>query len=31
MNRNWRKYANDEYEIDDGDFLDEEDARNGSC
>jgi len=31
MNRNWRKYANDEYEIDDSDFLDEEDPRNGSC
>ncbi|KYQ51087.1 Prohormone-2 [Trachymyrmex zeteki] len=27
-NGNWRKYANDEYEIDDGDFLDEEDPRN---
>lgn len=27
-NGNWRKYANDEYEIDDSDFLDEEDARN---
>ncbi|XP_011686034.1 PREDICTED: prohormone-2-like [Wasmannia auropunctata] len=26
-NGNWRKYANEEYEIDDGDFLDE-DARN---
>ncbi|XP_012538470.1 prohormone-2 isoform X2 [Monomorium pharaonis] len=27
-NGNWRKYANDEYEIDDGDFFDEEDPRN---
>ncbi|KYM77857.1 Prohormone-2 [Atta colombica] len=27
-NGNWRKYANDEYEIDDSDFLDEEDSRN---
>ncbi|KAG5308634.1 PROH2 protein, partial [Pseudoatta argentina] len=27
-NGNWRKYANDEYEIDDSDFLDEEDPRN---
>ncbi|KYM95110.1 PREDICTED: prohormone-2-like [Cyphomyrmex costatus] len=27
-NGNWRKYANEEYEIDDSDFLDEEDPRN---
>ncbi|XP_071577117.1 LOW QUALITY PROTEIN: prohormone-2 [Temnothorax nylanderi] len=27
-NGNWRKYPNEEYEIDDGDFLDDEDARN---
>lgn len=27
-NGNWPKYANDEYEIADGDFLDEEDPRN---
>lgn len=27
-NGNWRKYPNEEYEIDDSDFLDEEDIRN---
>ncbi|KAL0127240.1 hypothetical protein PUN28_005500 [Cardiocondyla obscurior] len=27
-NGNWRKYPGEEYEIDDSDFLDEEDARN---